>query len=567
MAIGVRIEAITFSSGEELTPPADGVLLIVGPNNVGKSLALREVVALFTNHPQAAAPNRAVTQLVVNKEGDVDEFEAWMTEHTRRRDATPANAQVRYTHPGLGVVAWPELHAAWTQGPPLGRAAPMFLTYLSPGERLNLMTSAGLWDTMQEDPQHPVQLLYDSVDMETALRSAALEAFGVPLFVNRYAGTQIHIQLGEPPDPVPPPPPVALMADLRSRPHAHEQGDGLRSFMGILLTLIAGVQRIVVIDEPEAFLHPPQARLLGRKLAEFAPTGRQVIAATHSSDVVIGALDAPNAKVTIARVTRDTDVNRISVLPHEQLRELWADPLLRYSNVLDGLFHRAVFVCEADGDSMFFAAAFDHWIAARGLPSPEVLFTHSAGKARMHKVANALRAVQVPVRVIADIDILSDPKDVERIFHALDEDPSDVIEMLTPINAEISGGALNPRKEFVQDRLADILGECRSGEALPDRAVKDARALLRASRGWSAVKDSGTAVLKGDVLVRTRDVMERAQAAGLIVLDGELETFDRTIGLHGPEWVGEALARGIHHSEPVQNFVEKLATAIGVLAP
>ncbi len=564
MPVGVRLEAITFSSGEQVAPPTEGVLLIVGPNNVGKSLALREIVGLVTNGPPGGTPSVVVKAVGVAKDGDAVEFEEWLNDHARRREPTASNSQVTFTRPGLGTVGWPQLQSAWSQAPPLSIAAPMFVTYLAPGDRLTLMASAALWDTMQADPQHPVQLLYDTPALESQLRSAAMEAFGVPLFVNRYAGTQIHVQLGEPPTPVPPPAPRELMETLRSCPHAHEQGDGLRSFMGILLTLIAGVQRILVIDEPEAFLHPPQARLLGRKLAEIVPEGRQVLAATHSSDVVLGALDAPDAKVTIVRLTRDADVNRIAVLPHEQLRELWSDPLLRYSNVLDGLFHRAVVVCEADGDSMFFAAAFDYWVTAHGLPAPEVLFTHSAGKTRLHKVAGALRAVQVPVRIIADIDILNDRTDVERILLALGANPSPILDLQSSVNADVTGGAPNPRKEFVEDRLAEILQASPAGEPLSDRAIKDARALLRSTRGWNAVKESGLAALRGDTLVRTQQAIDQCRAAGLLILDGELEAFDRTIALHGPDWVGEALGRGIHESELVQRFIADLATSLGM---
>ena len=39
-----------------------------------------------------------------------------------------------------------------------------------------------------------------------------------------------------------------------------EQGDGFRSLVGIILGLLFSKGRIVLLDEPEAFLHPAQAR-------------------------------------------------------------------------------------------------------------------------------------------------------------------------------------------------------------------------------------------------------------------------------------------------------------------
>jgi predicted ATP-dependent endonuclease of OLD family len=95
---------------------------------------------------------------------------------------------------------------------------------------------------------------------------------------------------------------------------------------------------IVLVDEPEAFLHPPQARLLGRKLATEGATGTQIVGATHDSDVLQGILDAQDVPVGVVRLVRDGNVNRASVLAPDDLRQIWRDPLLRYSNVLEGLF-------------------------------------------------------------------------------------------------------------------------------------------------------------------------------------------------------------------------------------
>lgn len=37
-----------------------------------------------------------------------------------------------------------------------------------------------------------------------------------------------------------------------------EQGDGFRSFVGIVLSILLSKDKIILIDEPEAFLHPTQ---------------------------------------------------------------------------------------------------------------------------------------------------------------------------------------------------------------------------------------------------------------------------------------------------------------------
>lgn len=38
-----------------------------------------------------------------------------------------------------------------------------------------------------------------------------------------------------------------------------EEGDGLRSFVSVLLSLMGRRKPVFLLDEPEAFLHPPYA--------------------------------------------------------------------------------------------------------------------------------------------------------------------------------------------------------------------------------------------------------------------------------------------------------------------
>ena len=46
----------------------------------------------------------------------------------------------------------------------------------------------------------------------------------------------------------------------------------MRSFASVILHLLApNTQSVLLLDEPEAFLHPPQARLLGEFIAKERP--------------------------------------------------------------------------------------------------------------------------------------------------------------------------------------------------------------------------------------------------------------------------------------------------------
>jgi predicted ATPase len=97
-----------------------------------------------------------------------------------------------------------------------------------------------------------------------------------------------------------------------------EQGDGIRSFVGISLALLILKRSLFLIDEPEAFLHPPQAFRIGAFIGEQAKQSRQIIIATHSVDVLRGILSR-SQDVDIVRIDRVGNRNSGMVQNHDPL--------------------------------------------------------------------------------------------------------------------------------------------------------------------------------------------------------------------------------------------------------
>lgn len=67
-------------------------------------------------------------------------------------------------------------------------------------------------------------------------------------------------------------------------PLLSEQGDGRKAFASLLLTLTDPFSKVVFIDEPETFLHPPQRREMGKAVVNAANRGKQVFVATHDAE-------------------------------------------------------------------------------------------------------------------------------------------------------------------------------------------------------------------------------------------------------------------------------------------
>jgi AAA domain, putative AbiEii toxin, Type IV TA system len=238
----------------------------------------------------------------------------------------------------------------------------------------------------------------------------------MPLTLNRYgAGLQLHLGVPSEPETVPPPSRAYLDAVL-SLPLLQEQGDGVRSFVGLLLHSMVKMP-LVLIDEPEAFLHPPHARLLGRVLVERTTADEQLIIATHSDDVLQGVLEVRDRPIHVIRLTREGDRAIMRTLDPAAIRRLWADPLVRHSQLLDGLFHDAVLVCESDADCRFYAAVFDELIGNDF--GPALLVTHVGGKQRLAKAVRAVVQFGLHVGVIADLDMLADSAMLADLVRAL----------------------------------------------------------------------------------------------------------------------------------------------------
>jgi hypothetical protein len=146
-------------------------------------------------------------------------------------------------------------------------------------------------------------------------------------------------------------------------------------------------------------------------------------------------------------------------LNYGKAKELWNDPLVRYPNVRDGLFHQAVVLCEADADCRYYNSVLDSVEAEETeVRRPQLLFTHRGGKHRMPTVVKALRAVSVPVVVIADFDVLREQQPLRRIVENLGGTWSLVEEDWSVVKSALDSDSRAPSKDYVAERLNELIG-------------------------------------------------------------------------------------------------------------
>jgi hypothetical protein len=200
-----------------------------------------------------------------------------------------------------------------------------------------------------------------------------------------------------------------------------EKSDGVRSFVGIHAALTSNEYRLILLDEPEAFLHPPLVRRLGFELTKMAAErGASIIAATHSADFLMGCVEAGHG-VDIIRLGYDNQIATARTLPASDLMSMMRDPLLRSTGVLSALFHRAAVVCEGDSDGAFYSEINERLRLQAEKESPDgrastktsswardVVFINAHSKQSVPRLMGALRKSGVPAAAVVDLDLLVD---------------------------------------------------------------------------------------------------------------------------------------------------------------
>lgn len=351
---------------------------------------------------------------------------------------------------------------------------------------------------------------------------------------------------------------------MNSYPKVHEQGDGIKSFVGILIHLLIENYSLFLIDEPEAFLHPPQARILGNEMPNLLKN-RQAFISTHNRSLIKGLLETAPSRVKILRITREGNNNFISLLENEETDKIWKDPLLKYSNILDSLFFKNVVVCESDADCQFYSIILSQ-LKEESNKFPESLFVYSSTKFRLKVIAGALKSLNIDFRIIADIDILRiDDNEIQKLYVSCGGFwNQDLEDALNKFNQYFEGEDLTIEKDNLKN-LFEVAIDAKNKDKFNGKDISDIKQSVKLEDRWQKVKRDGIGFINQEEIVEAFNYLnEELKKIGIfIVIEGELESFIK-IGrqYHGPQWVNKILQTYPDFSVPeyktIKNFVQSL---------
>lgn len=423
MAGVLRLKRLKLKAGSS---PASGpleiecpnVTIVVGPNNSGKSLLLREIETWCVGNEmhievdyksvssiELTLPENGATamEMLTPFRGAPRNSETTLAGHYWLSKPN-ASGEHRMQMPGnLIQTAFDDMQ--------LMQIRFYFVRFFT--MRLDGRTRFALVQSQPTGPleQQPANLLWalfkDSTARET-IREFTRDAFGSYFVVDPTGMSAFRARLS-------PTPPAdenqeqglnsGAQAFHSVAPLVESMGDGVQTSVGLVAAVLGLADRILLIDEPEAFLHPTLARRVG---AIVSRTARQrdasLVVATHSPEFLMGCVQAaPETRIIRVGFERGTPSAR-SLDPSE-LQQLMRDPLLRSANAMRAIFHRGVIVTEADADRALYDE-INTRMTAMGRGVEDCLFMNAQNWQTIPRILAPLRKLGVPAAAIFDFDVL-----------------------------------------------------------------------------------------------------------------------------------------------------------------
>ena len=397
-----RTDRVNSSSLNIPTPP--GVTIFVGPNNSGKS-ALLEGIYNLIRHDDRGSDSALENITILPFDDELLKI--------HRNFVGKADDEIVdiASHGAMHKTDAVELIKAQWDGRPGKEFRSGLSIWMNGAKRLSLLPPER--DINLYAPTEPLGLLF----MDDGRRLEYQEAVyaGIKYYpiidsMSRYGKLSLSFSKDKPNPKIEKELSDSFKNYLSNSLPSSNASDGFNAYAGMLGALYATEYRCILIDEPEAFLHPALARLLGRQLAtRAAGTDRmRVFVATHSADFIMGAIES-GVSVNIVRLQFQSGVSEVRLLANETLRQFMNDPILRSANVMSGLFSKSVVVSESDTDRAFYQEVNTRLAMsedARAIEDP--LFLNAQNKQTVPRIIRLLRSMGVPAAGIVDLDVISE---------------------------------------------------------------------------------------------------------------------------------------------------------------
>lgn len=570
-----RINSLKLKKGVPFTPGRINVF--VGANNCGKTQLLKDMLGYITG---------SKTSSVILDEVDIAYPETWedfKESYEMNITETAHGKQLRLISPTLDSdpsgPTMTDLEDALERylksNKSLFRSntGTGMVTYLNTDNRLRLAMSQTVQKDLQNrGPKNVLEALYVAgIESTMKVRECIKRIFNTDVYLDTSNLGMIQYRVGTDFSPIPENSQAAYK-ELIQFPLLDEQGDGLRSVLGMVSALVSLKKPIILLDEPEAFLHPPQALQLGEIISDLVGESQQIFIATHSADFLRGLIGTSKDAVIVRIERSPNDDANARVLDSATLNQIVTDPLLSSSRVLEGMFYKGAVATEADADAVFYQRLFQK-IGA----SDEIHFVNAHNKQTLKKIINPYQKLGIKFAMIADADVIRDTREFKDILEVSPD--KQLTEQILADREKILAYFRRKSKYVLLSELqANTLSF--ASQQLPDenskteeieKAYADFRSTLKKLREESDeladLKKQGCAALPSEEACAFDSMWQACAQIGLfIVRVGELESWLVDYGIartsNKSKWITTALDKIFNLEYDAEKEIWKFVDAL-----
>ncbi|MCG7255164.1 AAA family ATPase [Corynebacterium hadale] len=578
------IKKIEFKNGKSVHLESGTVLVAVGPNNSGKTKFLNQIRAhLYGGSVSGQNTNDGlINRIQLEWQGSEKEVSAALIESARRNwqerngyfdPDLPRNYETRtfsYREEDIRQIA--------KRKDTLGAFVETLARWDEPHSRVEESKQQSL----QQSRAAAVSLARNDNELDQVSRLFH-EIFEEHLSVHDLRDGFVGFVLGEGPED-PSGATRGLSQETRDfmnqAPKLWFQGSGLRNAFGLLARIVSDERSIVIMDEPEAFLHPHQSWKLGMVLGRLCVMeSKQIFCATHDRHLLTGLAQGAQDKLQVCRFSSSRGSNtknyKVESVPSAFWEDIRHQSRVRFSEVLESFFYDEVILVEGEEDALFYQEAMEHYFQENDVPASrrgERMFLPTGGNSEFAPMVRLVDSLGPRVVAIGDVDLISDR---DRFYETVKAfKTSNIAKKLTIIRDEIECiykndenlGETNTERaqRLLKERLDQkdpgvVDGEIRDLLEQIFDGLEQKQHMNRKNRLQRRIaKNANTRSSNLMVGTKVEGLVEQLHSVGLFLVPmGALEHFDESLlqknGKRG--WVRRALDKGVHRTSVVQDFI------------
>lgn len=444
----------------------------------------------------------------------------------------------------------------------LGNISKLRLSFLDADSRLSLAKTVKSINPHEDVPQHILHKLLQDEITEKELAKAFKKAFQMAIKFDDSGYKDFCLRVAKQFKNIPERTRDAFPI-MSKYNKLDNQGDGFKSFVGIVLSILFSKDRIILLDEPEAFLHPAQAKFLGKWIADQSKDfSGQLIISTHNSNFLAGILSS-DSLVNIYRVNREDNITDFHLLPPSAIEKLTKSPMLSSQRVLESIFHKGVIVCEADADRTIYQT-----VAQKVFDNQNILFIHSHNKQTLKDVAQLLVDAKIPVGAIADIDLLNDETNLKELVKALTNKPisKQLLKTRLEIDRSVQNQSENEILNAIENNVEIFLNQLKQKSHTLDGAKGALNRIRREATKWAMQKEKGISAFDKDYQTKVKRFLSNLKTKQLFIVPvGELEKWIDVGTNQKNKWIVKALNE-IHEDRipnQLKEFIKEILIKMG----